>query len=650
MPRAKMTPRHFTMKILSVVPILRGVAPELLSYYTSLPVEEGALVEVPIRKKYAPALVVSVTEATENASDIRRAAYALKKVKRVLLSRALPNALIHAANDLSHYYAAPLGTVLYSILPQGLMQATNFIRVLESVPPTHQRDDLHTIPRVIQLPYEERLARYRSIIRESFARKKSVIVIAPTRAEADDVFTKLSRGVEDHSFLLASAMTPKQQREQWEHAMTHDDPTLVVGTTVALSVWRHDIAHYIVEHESSTYYKSSERPFIDARRVITSLARHAGVDVIFGDTYARIETLAKTFAHEYEEVLKPQMHQQTNAAVSLVDMREVPHAQGESPVLSPQATDAIRRSIEGGERSFIYATRKGHTPLTLCRDCGTVLTCDRCDAPMVLHLPKQGERDIEGRHFACHRCGRERDAKTVCGTCGGWRLYAYGMGVEKIHDLLKSYKKEAPLFLLSNDTAKSHADAMKIMNAWRESTNGILIGTVRALPYLRDVNPHTSVIASFDTLLMLPDVFMQERLFDLLSFMREITVKRLIVQTRSPEQETLRMALAGDGLAFFKSEDERRKMFSYPPYGVPIKITLQGKQKDVMEHLEVLKERFAPHSISVYPAFVSKIKGSFVAHALLQIPSSEWPNEALEESLKNLPPVYRVEVGPESLL
>ncbi|MBP9771987.1 MAG: hypothetical protein KBD16_03645 [Candidatus Pacebacteria bacterium] len=638
------------MKILSVVPILKGVAPELLTYYTGLPVEEGALVEVPVRKKFAPALVLRVDDVRESSSDIKRAAYALKKVKRVLLAQALPDSLMKTAHEMSHHYAAPLGTVLYSILPQSLLSAPNFIRVLESVPRAARADDLHTIPRVIQLPYDERLARYRSIIRESFARKKSVIVIAPTRAEADDLFAKLSKGIEDHAFLVASALTPKQLRDRWEQAMTHENPALVVGTMLAASVWRADIAHYIVEHESSTYYKSSERPFIDARIVTASLARHAGVDLIYGDTYLRVETISKTMNHDFEEVLKPQMHQQTNAAVSLIDMRDVPHTQGESPVLSPQAEDAIKRSIEESERTFIYATRKGHTPLTLCRDCGTVLTCDRCDAPMVLHLSRLGEKDIEGRRFECHRCSQVRDAKTVCTVCGGWRLYAYGMGVEKIHDILKIHKKEAPLFLLSNDTAKSHADAVKIMNGWKESVNGILIGTVRALPYLRDVSPHTSIVASFDTMLMLPDVYMQERLFDLLSFMREITVKRLIVQTRSPEQETLRMALAGDGLAFYKSEDERRKMFSYPPYGIPIKITLQGKQKDVMEHLEALKEHFAPYSVSVYPAFVSKIKGSFVAHALLQIPSNEWPSEQLEETLKNLPPVYRVEVQPESLL
>jgi primosomal protein N' (replication factor Y) len=277
-----------------------------------------------------------------------------------------------------------------------------------------------------------------------------------------------------------------------------------------------------------------------------------------------------------------------------------------------------------------------------------VLTCDRCDAPMVLHAGRSG--DVDDRAFECHRCGRVRDAKTICDVCGGWRLYAYGMGVEKISEVLKRYKKEVPTFVLSHDTAKSHGEAVRTVAAWEASGRGVLVGTARALPYLRFAPPATSIIASFETLLMLPDIYMQERLFNLLSFTREVTAKRVIVQTRSPDHETLKQGLAGDGLSFFKAEDERRKMFSYPPYAVPVKITLQGREGDVMAHFATVKERFAPYTVSVYPAFVSKVKGRFVAHALFSVPTANWPDANIVKTLRELPPAYRIDVAPESLL
>jgi primosomal protein N' len=637
------------MRIVSAVPILRGVAPDILSYYTGLKVEPGSLIEVPIRKKFAPALVVAVTDVKEASSDIRRAAYKLKKVKRVISVSALPAAVITTAEHLSHFYAAPLGSVLYSVIPQHLFSAPNFLDILSALPLRIKDDTFPMPPRILQLPYDERLARYRSIIRESFSQRKSTIVIAPTRAEAEDLFNKLSKGVEDHAYLLVSTLTPKQQRAKWEEAMTDSDPVLVVGTMFAGSVWRVDLAHYIIDHESSPYYKSAERPFIDNRHALMTLARMMRIDCVFGDTYLRMETIAKTFDHTYEEMLRLQMHQQTNAAVTLVDMREVPHDRGESPVLSPQANDAIIRSINDGERTFIYTTRKGHTPLTLCRDCGTVLVCDKCDAPMVLHTKKGVKEEVE-RWFECHRCGRTRDAETICEVCGGWRLYAYGFGIEKVHEVVKGYKKSAPVFLLSGDTAKTHYEAMKIITTWGESKNGILVGTARALPYLRFAPPATSILAAFETLLMLPDIYMQERLFDLLSYMREITGKRLLVQTRTPEHETLKLAIAGDGNAFFKAEDERRKSFLYPPYGLQIKITLQGKQADVIAHLNGLKSLLLPYAVAVYPAFISKVKGRFTAHALVTMPVNEWPNTAIEDALRALPPAYRIDINPESLL
>ncbi len=647
------------MRIVSAVPILRGIAPDILSYYTSLKIEPGSLIEVPIRKKFAPALVVAVTDVKESSSDIRRAAYKLKKVKRVISLSALPAAVMTTAEHLLHFYAAPLGSVLYSVIPQHLFSAPKFLDILATLTPSTKDGTFPMPPRILQLAYDERLARYRSIIRESFSQRKSTIVIAPTRAEAEDLFNKLSKGVEDHAYLLVSTLTPKQQRAKWEEAMTDSDPVLVVGTMLAASVWRSDLAHYIVDHESSPYYKSTERPFIDNRNTLMTLARSMRVDCVFGDTYLRVETIAKTIDHIYEEMLRLQMHQQTNAAVTLTDMREVPHERGESPVLSPQANDAIERSIKDGERTFVYTTRKGHTPLTLCRDCGTVLICDKCDAPMVLHSnqPKAGQPRAEKgakeeteRWFECHRCGRVRDAETICEVCGGWRLYAYGFGIEKVHEVVKAYKKSAPIFLLSGDTAKTHHEAMKIITTWGESKNGILVGTARALPYLRFAPPATSILAAFETLLMLPDIYMQERLFDLLSYMREITGKRLLVQTRTPEHETLKLAIAGDGNAFFKAEDERRKSFLYPPYGLQIKITLQGKQADVIAHLNALKSLLLPYAVAVYPAFISKIKGRFIAHALVTMPVNEWPNDAIEDALRALPPVYRIDINPDSLL
>ena len=638
------------MKVLSVVPILRGVAPELLSYYTSLPVSTGALVEVPIRKRFAPALVVKIEDVEKSASDLRRAAFALKKVKRVISPAALPPPVFETAAYLADYYAAPLGAALYAVLPRSLIQAPNFLHVLEGLPKETARGGQETpVPRVAQLPYDERVSHYKSIIRQSFAAKRSVVVITPTRAHADDLYARLSKGIEDHATLLACGLTPKQTRDRWESAAGSEDPVLVIGTMIAASVWRTDIAHYILEHEASPYYKSAERPFIDARVTLAALARHRGANLTFGDGYLRIETLAKSFSHEYEELFKPQMHQGTGAAVTLIDMRDVPHVQGESPALSPQGEDAMEKAIQDHKRTFIYATRKGHTPLTLCRDCGTVLVCDRCDAPMVLHAAKN-DAAADNRRFECHRCGHVRDAKTVCDVCGGWRLYAYGMGVEKIYEALKERKKEVPIFLLSNDTAKTHAEAARITTAWEESERGVLVGTVRSLPYLRQAPPSTTILASFETLLMLPDIYMQERLFSLLSFMREITAHRLVVQTRSPEQETLRQALSGDGLSFYKSEHERRKLFSYPPYGVPVKITLQGKERAVLSHLNALKEMFAPHELSIYPAFVSKVKDNFVAHALFSVPSAQWPDMHIVERLRTLPPTYRIEVNPESLL
>ena len=54
--------------------------------------------------------------------------------------------------------------------------------------------------------------------------------------------------------------------------------------------------------------------------------------------------------------------------------------------------------------------------------------------------------------------------------------------------------------------------------------------------------------------------------------------------------------------------------------------------------------------VEIFPAFVSESRGAFNMHALLRLPKSVWLSPELLQKLLSLPPQFRVEVEPESLL
>lgn len=635
----------YAMKLLSVVPIIKGVAPEVLSYFSSAEVAPGALVMVPVRKKSVPALVVSVRDASTSKADIKTASFSLKKIDKVVAERVFSASLMHAVVHIADVHVASIGATLAALIPLPVIEnitslASHDVRVIDS------RD---TPPLIVQAAFRERIARYKALIRESFAQGKSIVVIGPTAAEVDMLARELSGGIENRVVVVSSALTPKRLVMAWKTAIAEAQPVCVVGTHHAALIDRADIGTIVMEHESSPYYKQQSRPFLDARVALTHCAKIRGIRCVLGDCFMRVETLAR-IVEDDSDGIRSTFRQDTIHPLEFVDMKTLPDEYKRN-ALAPVSLDALRGSVAMNERSFVYTLRKGHSSFTVCRDCGLVLLCDRCDAPMVLHLnrPQDADGISEGRSFSCHRCGRSRDTHTVCEGCGSWRLEMYGSGVEKVTEEIRKVLPGVPVFQLSADTASTPAQSKAVADAWRESSNGILVGTDMALAHIRGITIGTAVLASVDTLLALPDMGMQERVFRLVCELRDMA-QRAFVQTRDIEAAAFGAARSGNGWELYQRELAHRKALQYPPFTTLIKITRSGDKTVVMNDLQTVKTLCEPYQTLIYPAFVSKIKNQHIAHALVIVPRESWPDARLIEALRALPPSFAINVAPESLL
>jgi primosomal protein N' (replication factor Y) len=641
------------MKILSVIPILKGVAPETLTYYASADMRPGALVRVPVRGKSIPAIVTRVDEASSSKTDIKRLAFTLKKIDGVIAEQCFGEAFMSAAARVAQYHASSLGPTLSTIVPKIIFE--NCAELVAKDIGTITSEPKRITPRLIQASYTDRVARYRSFIRESFAQQKSIVVIAPTTVEAESLFGELSHGIAERAFFIVPSLTKKKLLTAWQGALDAEMPVVIIGTAASLALSRRDIGTFIIEHESSPHYKSQTRPFIDARTTVHELAASLGAAVIAGDIFARLET--STGAIETgDESIRPSFRQDRTKSVTLVDMsvkkdsETQQRTEEKKKVMSNEALAALTRSMALGRLSFVYSLRKGHSGFTVCRDCGKVLTCDRCAAPMVLHLPRPKiAGEVGERSFECHRCGRVRNTHTVCDTCSSWRLEMYGLGVEKVAETLRDELGDAQIFTMSADTVTTPAQARELIKQWKESGNGILVGTDMALAYLHGASVDAAIIASIDTLLALPDIGMPERVFRLVSELADAS-ESLVIQTRNPDAAVFSFAVSGDGWGFYQQEIGKRKILSYPPYMTLIKVTRHGEESAVMRDLGMIHEMSLPYQTIVYPAFISHVKGMYNAHALISIPQGGWPDERLVTQLRGLPPTFTVNIAPESVL
>jgi primosomal protein N' (replication factor Y) (superfamily II helicase) len=630
------------MQLVEVIPISRAISKESLSYFTSKKILPGSIVFVPLRGKKVNALVLDSKEVSSSKSQLRSSEYSIKKITENGVKKIFLPEFIKAAKSYADFSASSTGAVLYSLIPKILLEESD---ILTSEKLSENNGDIHQ-KYIIQAGIEDRFADYKSIIREQIAKKKSVILLSPTSKLAESSFNNIQKGIGEYCYLIHSSLKKSELKSSLKKIIESKKPVIISTTVKFLSIPRSDIGAIIVEKENSSFYKSKTRPFFDARIFSEYFSKEIGAKLFFSDLYLRTETLWRFEEEEFLE-FKPINQRVTSSAKQIiVDMKAKSdtrkHTSKGFKIASPQLEKIIKKSIEEKKKLFLFSARLGLNPLTVCGDCGESVWCERCNSPLVLH--SSGKRNF----FLCHKCGRTRDAETRCKKCHSWKLVPLGIGIELIEKKLKEHFKGLKVLRIDGDSTPTPAKAQKVADDFYEEKEGILLGTEMAVNYLDRVD--YSGVVSIDSFFSIPDFRINEKIINLLLSIKEKTREEFLIQTRDIEHGVLDFVKNGNLAGFYRSEIKQRKDFGFPPFFDFIKITFSGKKDVVVKDSQKLKEFFEGYEVSIYPGFVSVVRGQNVVNALIRVSRGEWPQEDLKEKILALPQKFAVDVNPDSLL
>jgi primosomal protein N' (replication factor Y) len=635
------------MHVVTVAPISRGTVLDELSYFSGNDVPVGAIVSVPIRGRKSRAIVLRSVPAETVKSDIKSAAWSMRRLGEVEFRTFFSPEYMRAVASVADRCAGSLGATLSAVFPSSLFALP---RHSESEQDGGSEGEYFE-ELIIQDVDNERLAAYKSLIREMFAKRRSVIFLLPSQQDIEHVFASLERGVREYTYVLHGGVSARETRKRWSAAIAHDHPVLIISTAYFLSIPRKDIGAIILDRESSFAYKTQQRPFADLRDLARSYAKEINARIVYGDIFLRVDTLFRYDEGEIHAVMRPKMRLVSTGESAIVDMREIGEqpATGRVAIYSPRLVDTIEENRRANTHLFILAVRKGYAPMTVCGDCGTILHCERCSAPMVLHGKKNAESDDPDRVFLCHSCGAERDAEATCSHCGGWRMVPLGIGIEQAEEAIKKSFPDLPVFRIDGDEVASHKEASERASEFFETPGSVLLGTEMALPYLTREVDHIAVL-SVNSLLTIPDFRIAERVFRLLLWLRSKARRSITLQTRDTSIPFFEQALSGNIAEYYREELEMRKRFSYPPYSVLIKITFEGKRSEGVSLMKEVERIFSVYHPVTFPAFIARVKGKDRLHAIISVPREKWPDPEVLALLRTLPQELEVRVDPESLV
>ncbi len=654
------------MKIVTIIPLQKGVFKTDLTYFTAKDIENGSIVSVPIRNKKILGLVISCEDLSNAKSGIKGMPFKLKKINEVKKYSIFKNEFLESALSISSYFISKKNSGVISFVPAIFREKYDQIVKFSNIEFLKDRlvnPNIKTEKLLLQASLEDRISYYKTLIRGYFALKKSVFIILPTEYDIEIFEQALSKGIENFTFTMHGSLKPKKILENYERIINSTHGVLILGTTQFLSVPREDLGAIIVEHESSNVYKMIPKPHFDMRTFAELYAAKINVKFILADTLLRFETIARKETENLGEVYPMSFRTNFNrVSINIINpnQEDEPSSQNEKinsqfKIFADKSIEDIENTIKSKKNVFVFSLRKGLATYTICKDCNETINCDECMAPLVLYLSRDGKK----RMFVCNKCNTEKDPETKCPICESWNLMPLGIGTDTVYEELKEKFPKVKIFKLDKEIAKTASGANKIIKEFEETPGSILVGTEMAFYYLKN-KVDLSVIASFDGLWTIPNYKMSEKIIQLLLSMLSLTERKLIIHTKNKNDSAL-LAVKGENLLpFVREELEDRKNLNYPPYKRFIKITYLGDKEGSIEAKRLLAELFKEYAPDIFGGFMAKNKNQYVTNALIKLEPKKWSlsllsigstiDQRLFDLLSSLPFSYEVSVDPEDLL
>ncbi|MDQ3075678.1 MAG: hypothetical protein M3Q34_00930 [bacterium] len=656
------------MKILTVIPLQKSAFKEELTYFSAQDAPLGSIVSIPLRNKKVLGLVISAENANESKSEIKNMDFNLRKILEVKEASIFTESYLEAILTTSQYFVTTKSATMAYLLPNILRE--KYDEILASYmtyhktktsatilsEPTNQENNIRTEKLLFQASFDDRISHYKTFVRESFANKKSVFIVLPTEHDIKYFEENLKKGIEDFVITLTSSISHKKILSKIKNIVSNEHPILIIGTAPFLSVPREDLQTIILEHESSSSYKTMNRPYLDLRTFVEIYASKSGIKLILADRLLRFETIGRKEIDNLTELRSMSFRTNFEGEIDILSKNKKNFLGEEKfKVINDQNIDEIEQIVSKNKKVFVFSLRKGLATFTICRNCGTEITCDVCVAPLVLYISKDGSRKM----FVCNKCKIQKSAEMVCSHCGGWDLVPLGVGTDTVYQELKNKLPKTKIFQLDKKAASGEAEAEKIISEFENTPGSVLVGTEMAFFYLKE-KVALSMIASFDSLWSIPNYKMSEKILHIILNMMEKTESKLIIETKNTDDQVLHSIKAGNLNSFIREELLDRKNLGYPPYERFIKVSVLLDKQETTDTRNAFKEVFKDYNPTIFGGFVEKLSGKYTTHMLIKIKPEDWSvpeikgggkiKEDLSRKLLAMPNNFSIHVDPEDLL
>tara|TARA_B100001057_G_scaffold492531_1_gene585093 strand:- start:664 stop:2892 length:2229 start_codon:yes stop_codon:yes gene_type:complete len=406
---------------------------------------------------------------------------------------------------------------------------------------------------------------YLQAIQDVVNNGKQALILIPEIGLAPQAEERFKEYFGDRVMSFHSAKNDREKVDAWLGA-SRGLVDIIIGTRSSVFLPMKNLGIIVVDEEHDLSFKQMDKFRYSARDMALYRAKLEKIPVVLASATASLETLKNAQEGKYKVLkLSQRATGASLPAFQAVDLRGKELNEG----LSSELLEATQSELSKGNQVLIFLNRRGYAPSMICKVCGWISNCERCDALMTVHK--------NPLKLHCHHCESQKAYPNKCPSCDSNDFLTYGFGTERLEEFLHNRFPGVTTLRIDSDSTKKKETLNEYFHEIRKGNPLILLGT-QLLAKGHHFPEVTLVgIVDADSGLFSADFRGSERVAQLLTQVsgragRDKKPGRVILQSYCPDHPQIEEIVTGSYEKFTKKLLEERKASKIPPFSYQAKI------------------------------------------------------------------------------
>ena len=415
---------------------------------------------------------------------------------------------------------------------------------------------------------------YLQAIKEIIGQGKQALILIPEIGLAPQAEERFRDYFGDRVMSFHSAKNDREKVDAWLGA-SKGLVDIIIGTRSSVFLPMKKLGIIVVDEEHDLSFKQMDKFRYSARDMALYRAKLEKIPVVLASATPSLETLKNAKDTKFETL---RLNKRATGAslpnINAIDLRGKELNEG----MSNHLLEATESELEKGNQVLIFLNRRGYASSLICKTCGWISNCDRCDALMTVH-----KKPLK---LQCHHCEAQKEFPDTCPKCSSKDFLQYGYGTERIEEYLQIRFPKIKTLRIDSDSTRKKESLTGYFDLIKKGEPMILLGTQLLAKGHHFPNVTLVGILDADSGLFSADFRGSERVAQLMTQVsgragREEKSGQVILQTYCPDHPQIEEIINGTYQSFAQRLLDERRTSKTPPYFFQVKVYAESPKSIV---------------------------------------------------------------------